>query len=69
MDKYIDSKFERLEKALTSLIDSVAKYHPSAAQARELDASDVELAQGLEQGMASGTMRRENFLQKTTRRF
>jgi hypothetical protein len=50
MDKYIDSQFERLEKALTSLIDSIAKYHPSTAQAKELDDADRELGKGLEEG-------------------
>lgn len=50
MEKAIDSRFERLERALASLIDSVAKYNPSAAQARELDNADKELCQGLEEG-------------------
>lgn len=50
MDKYIDSRFERLEKALSNLIDSVTKYHPSAAQAEELNVADAELSKGLEQG-------------------
>jgi hypothetical protein len=50
MDKYIDSRFERLEKALAGLIDSVNKYHPSAVQARELELADNELSQGLEEG-------------------
>ena len=51
MDKYIDSRFERLEKALSSLIDSVTKYHPSTVQAEELRAADDELSKGLVQGM------------------
>lgn len=49
MDKYIDSRFERLEKALASLIDSVTKYHPSIIQAEELKAADADLSKGLEQ--------------------
>ncbi|KAK7403095.1 hypothetical protein QQX98_011160 [Neonectria punicea] len=49
MDKHIDSRFERLEKALTSLIDSVAKYHPSAAYGLELENADNELSKGLEE--------------------
>ena len=53
MEKAIDSRFERLERALTSLIDSVAKYNPSAAQARDLDNADKELCKGLEEGMSS----------------
>lgn len=50
MDKVIDAHFERLEKALSSLIDSVTKYHPSTVQAEELSAADIELSKGLEQG-------------------
>ncbi|KAK9435638.1 mediator of RNA polymerase II transcription subunit 4 [Metarhizium brunneum] len=49
MDKYIDSRFERLEKALSNLIDSVTKYHPSTIQAEELKAADNELSKGLEE--------------------
>ncbi|KAG6031184.1 hypothetical protein E4U41_007658 [Claviceps citrina] len=49
MDKYIDSRFERLEKALSNLIDSVAKYHPSTVHAEELKAADTDLSKGLEQ--------------------
>ena len=51
MDTYIDTRFERLEKALASLIDSVNKYHPSTIHARELEAADEELTKGLEQSM------------------
>ncbi|KAJ6447198.1 mediator of RNA polymerase II transcription subunit 4 [Purpureocillium lavendulum] len=53
MDKYIDSRFERLEKALSTLIDSVTKYHPSVSQAEELKAADEDLSRGLEQGELS----------------
>lgn len=52
MDKIIDGRFERLEKALAGLIDSVTKYHPSVALAKELELADEELSKGLEQGMA-----------------
>lgn len=51
MDTYIDGRFERLEKALATLIDSVTKYHPSAIQAEELKAADNELCKGLEEGV------------------
>lgn len=51
MDKYVDSRFERLEKALSNLIDSVTKYHPSTIQAEELKAADIELSKGLEEGI------------------
>ena len=50
MDKIIDSRFERLEKALANLIDSVTKYHPSTAYAEELCSADDELSKGLEEG-------------------
>ncbi|KGQ09095.1 Mediator of RNA polymerase II transcription subunit 4 [Beauveria bassiana D1-5] len=50
MDKLIDERFERLEKALSGLIDSVTKYHPSMNLAEELMAADAELTKGLEQG-------------------
>ncbi|KAH7016891.1 vitamin-D-receptor interacting mediator subunit 4-domain-containing protein [Ilyonectria destructans] len=49
MDTHIDGRFERLEKALTSLIDSVTKYHPSTAYGRELEIADDELCRGLEE--------------------
>lgn len=50
MDTYIDGRFERLEKALANLIDSVTKYHPSTVYAKELDIADNELSKGLEEG-------------------
>lgn len=52
MDKHIDGRFERLEKALSNLIDSVTKYHPSTIQAEELQAADNELSKGLDEGMS-----------------
>lgn len=51
MDKYIDGRFERLEKALASLVDSVNKYHPSAAHAKELELADNGLNKGLHDGI------------------
>lgn len=50
MDKYIDSRFERLEKALNGLIDSVTKYSPSTTLGLELEMADNELSKGLEEG-------------------
>ena len=44
MDKQIGVLFERVEKALTSLIDTMAKYNPSTHQANELVAAEAELA-------------------------
>ncbi|RSL68182.1 hypothetical protein CEP53_002701 [Fusarium sp. AF-6] len=49
MDTFIDRRFERLEKALANLIDSVTKYHPSTVHAQELEAADNELSKGLEE--------------------
>ncbi|CAK7264695.1 hypothetical protein SEPCBS119000_001125 [Sporothrix epigloea] len=43
MDKLIDARFDRVEKALTVLIDSVAKYNPSPALAEDLLAADCGL--------------------------
>ncbi len=48
MDKHIDARFDRVEKALSTLIDSIAKYNPSIAHANELAAADRELSKGLE---------------------
>lgn len=56
MDKIIEARFERVEKALSSLIDSVTKYHPSTTLAEELKAADTDLTKGLE----DGTQRRGN---------
>lgn len=50
MDAIIDKRFERLEKALTTLINSVNQYHPSTERAKELEAADEDLSKGLEQG-------------------
>ena len=47
MDKYLDARFERVEKALANLIDSIAKYNPSEKLAEDLVAADKELANGL----------------------
>ncbi|KAL0930598.1 mediator of rna polymerase ii transcription subunit 4 [Colletotrichum truncatum] len=49
MDKIIDARFERVEKALASLIESVSKYHPHAKQALDLHEADNDLAKGLDE--------------------
>ncbi|GJC78523.1 mediator of RNA polymerase II transcription subunit 4 [Colletotrichum liriopes] len=49
MDKVIDARFERVEKALASLIESVSKYHPHAKQALDLHEADNDLAKGLDE--------------------
>lgn len=56
MDTFIDRRFERLEKALANLIDSVTKYHPSTLHAQELEAADNELSKGLEEGKSLLTL-------------
>ncbi|KAH7031676.1 vitamin-D-receptor interacting mediator subunit 4-domain-containing protein [Microdochium trichocladiopsis] len=49
MDKQIDARFDRVERALGSLTDSIAKYNPSIAQAHDYIAADEELHKGLEE--------------------
>ncbi|KAI1759787.1 hypothetical protein GGR53DRAFT_471005 [Hypoxylon sp. FL1150] len=48
MDKQIDTCFDRVEKALGTLVDSIAKYNPSVAQVNDLGLADAELNKGLE---------------------
>ncbi|KAI2602138.1 hypothetical protein GGR54DRAFT_625486 [Hypoxylon sp. NC1633] len=48
MDKQLDTCFDRVEKALGMLVDSIAKYHPSVSQVNELGQADIELNKGLE---------------------
>lgn len=49
MDKVIDVRFERMEKALANLVDSIAKYTPNTHSATELSVASADLAQGLEE--------------------
>ena len=49
MDEIIDRRFERVEKALATLITSISTYNPSPVFANDLVAADAELNQGLEQ--------------------
>ncbi|KAI1426401.1 vitamin-D-receptor interacting mediator subunit 4-domain-containing protein [Xylaria sp. FL1777] len=48
MNKQLDVCFDRVEKALGTLIDSIAKYNPSTNQAQELGNADAELTKGLQ---------------------
>lgn len=50
MDAVIDARFERVEKALAALIDSIAKYNPSLQVGNDLIAAEEELQDGLAQG-------------------
>ncbi|KAI1496954.1 vitamin-D-receptor interacting mediator subunit 4-domain-containing protein [Biscogniauxia marginata] len=47
MDKQLDTCFDRVERALGTLIDSIAKYNPSTHQVNELGKADEELNKGL----------------------
>lgn len=47
MNKQLDTCFDRVEKALGTLIDSIAKYNPSTTQVQELGNADIELNKGL----------------------
>jgi hypothetical protein len=49
MDEIIDRRFERVEKALATLINSISTYNPAPALANDLVTADAELSQGLEQ--------------------
>ena len=48
MDKFIDARFDRVEKALAVLIDSIANYNPSPTLAEDLLTADRELSGGLQ---------------------
>lgn len=47
MDKIIDARFDRVEKALVNLIASISKYSPAPALAQDLVLADQELNDGL----------------------
>ncbi|TGO44984.1 hypothetical protein BOTNAR_0714g00040 [Botryotinia narcissicola] len=47
MDKIIDARFDRVEKALVNLIASISKYSPVPALAQDLVLADQELNDGL----------------------
>ncbi len=49
MDEIIDNRFERVEKALATLITSISTYNPAPALASDLVAADADLSRGLEQ--------------------
>lgn len=48
MDAILDKRFENLETALNTLIESITTYNPSTLAAANLIAADEELNQGLE---------------------
>lgn len=49
MDSVLTTHFKRVEAALASLIDSVAKYNPNPIHANDLVAANAELDKGLQQ--------------------
>jgi hypothetical protein len=50
MDKQVDFRFERIEKALANLIESITKFHPSTVQSNQLEIAETELAKSLDEG-------------------
>lgn len=55
MDAYIDKHLERVERALVTLTESIAKYKPQPAHGQELAAADRALAAALLQLQAHQT--------------
>ncbi|KAH7410328.1 mediator of RNA polymerase II transcription subunit 4 [Phaeosphaeria sp. MPI-PUGE-AT-0046c] len=49
MDALLSAQFDRVEKALGTLVDSIAAYNPSPQAALDLVAADDALSQGLDQ--------------------
>ncbi|KAB8288099.1 hypothetical protein EYC80_010232 [Monilinia laxa] len=47
MDKIVDARFDRVEKALSNLIASISKYNPVPALSQDLVLADQELNDGL----------------------
>jgi len=49
MDDLLNTQFARVEKALTTLVDSIAAYNPAPQAAIDLFTADDELSEGLDQ--------------------
>ncbi|KAF1916239.1 mediator complex, subunit Med4 [Ampelomyces quisqualis] len=49
MQDVLSAQFDRVDKALSTLVDSIAAYNPSPQAALDLVAADGELSQGLDQ--------------------
>ncbi|KAK8154852.1 vitamin-D-receptor interacting mediator subunit 4-domain-containing protein [Phyllosticta citrichinensis] len=49
MDALLDARFQRVESALNTLIDSIASYNPSQSAVLDLVAADEDLSRRLEQ--------------------
>lgn len=57
MEQLLDLRFQRVEAALNTLIDSIASYNPSQQAVVDLVAADDELSRGLEQRAPSDELR------------
>lgn len=55
MEEILETRFQRVEAALQTLIDSITTYNPSPPAAVELVAADDSLSEGLEQCMSDAT--------------
>jgi hypothetical protein len=51
MDDILNEQFERVERALTALVDSIAAYNPNTQVAIDLVTADDELSKRLDQRM------------------
>lgn len=47
MDKTLEAQFQRVEKALATLIASISTYNPNPGLAQDLVNADAELSHGL----------------------
>jgi hypothetical protein len=55
MDKTLEAQFQRVEKALATLIASISTYNPNPSLAQDLVDADAELSHGLADCKASLT--------------
>lgn len=68
MNKQLDVCFDRVEKALGTLIDSIAKYNPSTNQVQELGNADAELTKGLKDRTQATTQPRSSHVREIERK-
>ncbi|CBY02168.1 hypothetical protein LEMA_P009550.1 [Plenodomus lingam JN3] len=66
MDDVLTTQFERVEKALSSLVESIATYNPSPQAALDLVAADDHLAHGLDQRTCHWNSLRGPFIYNST---
>jgi hypothetical protein len=53
MDDILNEQYERVDRAFTTLVDSIAAYNPNTQVAIDLLAADDELSARLDQRMSS----------------